>query len=62
MKADVTRELRKIAEENGVKIHGRLRLSGKREPTSLLVFEDDMGHRFIWNQEDKKLTILIFCE
>lgn len=49
MKADVTREIRKIAEENGVKIHGRLRLSGKREPTSLLVFEDDMGHRFIWN-------------
>ena len=61
MKSNVTRDIRKTAEENGVKIYGRLR-PGKSEYANLLMFEDDLDHRFIWNQKDKKLTILIFCK
>lgn len=62
MTVNVAKEIRKKAEENGVKVYGRLRSNGKGEPANLLVYEDDMNHRFIWDQEDKKLTVLIFCE
>lgn len=57
-----TKEIRRKAEENGVMIYGRLRFQGKGEPAGLLVFEDDMDHKFLWDQADQKLTVLIFCK
>lgn len=62
MRTNIAKEIRKKAEENGVKIYGRLWRNGRREPANLLVYRDDMDHRFIWDPEDKKLTVLIFCE
>lgn len=55
----MTEEIRKKAEENGVRIYGRLRLGNKSD--TLVTFVDDMDHKFIWNPLDKSLTVLIFC-
>ena len=59
MKTSMTEEIRKKAEENGVRIYWRLRLGNKSD--TLVTFVDDMDHKFIWNPLDKSLTVLIFC-
>ena len=59
MKTSMTEEIRKKAEENGVRIYGRLRLGNKSD--TLITVVDDMDHKFIWIPLDKSLTVLIFC-
>ncbi len=60
MRTNVTERIRKKAEENGVKIYGRLRLEDKSD--TLITFEDDKGHRFVWSPLAERLTIIILCE